>query len=60
MEQPESNDGLCSHEDLEFLGEDTSRNRYSRCSACESILIQDRVKVWVIRQGGPMESQASR
>ncbi|MEE9163283.1 MAG: hypothetical protein V3U17_00575 [Thermoplasmata archaeon] len=60
MEQPESDDGPCSHEDIEFLGEDTSRNRYSRCRACGSILIRDGVTDWVIRPGGSLESQDSR
>ncbi len=51
MKQPESDDGPCSHEDIEFLGEDTSRNRYSRCRTCGSILIYDGDKAWVIRLG---------
>ncbi|MFQ5985755.1 MAG: hypothetical protein ACE5KQ_00135 [Thermoplasmata archaeon] len=45
----------CPHEKVEFLGEDTSRNRYSRCRACGSILVHDRARVWVIRPGGPLE-----
>ncbi|MFQ6013605.1 MAG: hypothetical protein ACE5LS_08195 [Thermoplasmata archaeon] len=45
----------CPHRDVDFLGEDTGRNRYSRCQACGSILIHDNVKVWVIRPGGPLE-----
>ncbi len=59
MTQPESDDGPCSHEYIEFLGDDTSRNRYSRCRDCRSILIHDGVTDWVIRPGRPLGSQDS-
>ncbi|MCJ2531477.1 MAG: hypothetical protein LN413_04080 [Candidatus Thermoplasmatota archaeon] len=56
MKESRPDEALCAHEDVEFLGEDSSRNRYSRCRACGAILIHDNVKVWVIRSGGPLES----
>jgi hypothetical protein len=55
MDESETAESSCLHEEVEFLGEDSGRNRYSRCRACASILIRDNVKVWVIRPGGPLE-----
>ncbi len=55
MAESETAESSCLHEEVEFLGEDSGRNRYSRCQACGSILIHDNVKVWVIRPGGPLE-----
>jgi hypothetical protein len=55
MDESEIAEFSCLHEEVEFLGEDSGRNRYSRCRACASILIRDSVKVWVIRPGGPLE-----
>ncbi|MEE9237721.1 MAG: hypothetical protein V3U52_08040 [Thermoplasmata archaeon] len=38
----------CAHDKLEFMGEDESRNRYSRCSDCGSVIITDGAKTWSV------------
>ncbi|MEE9267829.1 MAG: hypothetical protein V3U70_00295 [Thermoplasmata archaeon] len=56
MKESRPDEALCAHGDVEFLGEDSSRNRFSRCRPCGAILIHDNAKAWVIRSGGPLES----
>jgi uncharacterized Zn finger protein len=42
----------CSHESLEFVGEDRGRNRYYRCNSCGSILVSDGKRTWSISGPG--------
>jgi hypothetical protein len=38
----------CRHARLDFLGEDSGRNRYFLCRSCEAVVIHDGMRTWVL------------
>lgn len=38
----------CTHENLEFLGEDSGRNVYLQCKDCGSVIVDTFFRRWVI------------